>query len=396
MTTPWTGSADPRLICGPTTLITHLKSPPLVIGDQDLRGPATGVAHYSAAVTRALNSVGRAFQTIDAGTRGATPQRAGRWARAMRIGSRVAAWSGDKLCAPDIFREAQVYFDIWRRPLGLQCDGPPGIVHWTYPVPLRIEGWQNVYTIHDTIPLDHRDLTPIPIRRYRRLLTKTIELADRIVTVSAAAQADIERHFNPPPGFVVDLGEAVEINGERPKALPVGLVRRGYLLHCGTIEPRKNVVRLIKAWARSGAGMPLVLAGPCGWRSGPIVAQADEAGAIRLDYLPRDALLGLIAEARALLMPSLAEGFGLPVAEAMALGTPVVTSRHGALAETASGAALAVDPTDEVALATAIRRVAMDDILCKRLRQAGLARAPAFSIAAFARRLAAFYNDQGL
>jgi glycosyltransferase involved in cell wall biosynthesis len=363
---------------------------PLAVGDQRLRGPGTGVATYSDALTRALAGQGRRWVSLEPGE--AHPSRYGRWLRAARPGARQAWRSEDAIICADLFREAQVYFDIWRRPMEIVCPDEPGIVHWTYPVPLRLRGWRNVYTFHDTIPIDHPDLSPIARGRYRRMLNALIEGASRIVTVSEASKSDIERLFAPSPGFVVNLGEAVEVAHD-PAPLSAGLVAGRYLLHCGSIEPRKNVARLIEAWRTSGAEMPLVLAGPAGWRSGPILAASE--GVIHLDYLPRDQLLGLIASARALVMPSLAEGFGLPVAEAMALGTPVVTSAEGALAETAGGAALTVDPCDAVALAAALRRVAKDDLLCERLGASGKARSVAFSIEAFGRRLAAFYDEVG-
>jgi glycosyltransferase involved in cell wall biosynthesis len=99
----------------------------------------------------------------------------------------------------------------------------------------------------------------------------------------------------------------------------------------------------------------------------------------------------LIGHARALVMPSLAEGFGIPVAEAMTLGTPVATSDRGALAETAGGAALAVDPLDIAGLAAAIRRLAEEDALCLSLASAGRRNAARFTPARFAERLTRAY-----
>ncbi|QJU57611.1 glycosyltransferase family 4 protein [Sphingomonas sp. AP4-R1] len=362
---------------------------PIVIGDQKQRGPGTGVAVYSAALTAALDDAGRRWMAINADA--VQVSRSRRWLRAARPGSRKADWGDNAIEVPDLFREAQVHFDMWRRPLEIALSGPTGIAHWTYPVPIRIAGWRNVYTIHDTIPLDHPSLSPVASRRARRLLETLISSASRIVTVSRASQDDIERLFAPPSGFVVNLGEAVDVS-HTPMPLPAGLLPRDYLLCCGTVEPRKNISRLIEAWRSSGADLPLVLAGPAGWRSGPILAAA-KGDVIHLDYLARETLLSLVASARALVMPSLTEGFGLPVAEAMMLGTPVVTSAEGALAETAGGAALTVSPQNTTALAAALRRVAKDDLLCKRLAAAGGVRSTAFSIGAFGQRLAAFYDN---
>jgi glycosyltransferase involved in cell wall biosynthesis len=179
-----------------------------------------------------------------------------------------------------------------------------------------------------------------------------------------------------------------------PAALPEGLVPGGFLLVCGTVEKRKNVARLLDAYRRSKAPLPLVIAGPDGWGAGEIApVLAATPGAIRLPYLDRKTMRALIGHARALVMPSLAEGFGLPVAEAMALGTPVLTSNRGVLAETAGGAALAVNPEDTARLGTALARLAADDALCARLAEAGRRNAARFTPARFAERLTRAYAD---
>lgn len=213
----------------------------------------------------------------------------------------------------------------------------------------------------------------------------------RLMTVSEASRSDIARHFNCSPSLIAQLSEGVDVAHTPVASLPAGLRSRGYLLFCGSIEPRKNIVRLIAAWNDAGRPLPLVIAGPRGWKGEriDIVGQ----GAIHLDYLPRDTLLTLVRHARALLMPSLAEGFGLPVIEAMALGTPVVTSAVGALAETAGDAAVKVDPEDQLAISEAIRTIAADDALCYRLAEKGFERARDFSMVGFARRLTAFYEE---
>jgi len=323
--------------------------------------------------------------------------RAGRWLRALRPGVRVAhLLSGetepDLLVSPDIFRVAQVYFDVHRRPLKVRLPGPPGIMHWTYPVPLAAIGWHNLYTVHDVIPLHRPDLTHIDGRRYRRMLTRLGECATRFIAVSETARNEIIRVTACRPDFVIDCSLAVDTAPADAARLPEGLVPRGFLLVCGTVEKRKNVARALEAYRRSKVRMPLVIAGPDGWGAADIAPLlAATPGAIRLPYLDRPTLRALIGQARALVMPSLAEGFGLPVAEAMALGTPVVTSNRGALAETAGGAALAVNPEDTARLGTAFRRLAEDDALCAQLAAAGRRNADRFTPARFAERLTRAY-----
>ncbi len=270
-----------------------------------------------------------------------------------------------------------------------------GIMHWTYPVPLRMEGWINVYTIHDVIPLLRPDLTPIAQRRHRRLLGRIVAAADRIATVSEASRDEIVAALGCPPGLVQNTGQSVDAPaGGEPAQLPRGLVPGGYLLVCGSVEPRKNVARILDAYRQSGVAMPLVLAGPDGWNAAEIIAQiAATPNALRLGWQTRETIDALIGNARALLMPSLAEGFGLPVIQAMARAVPVVTSGAGALAETAGGAALLVDPLDTAELAAAIRGVSMDDALCARLAAAGRRRAEAFTPDRIAPRLERLYAE---
>jgi len=323
--------------------------------------------------------------------------RAGRWLRALLPGPgdaqlREGADERKLLVSPDVFRVAQVYFDVHRRPLKVRLPGPPGIMHWTYPVPLAAIGWHNLYTVHDVIPLRRPDLTHIDGRRYGRMLTRLAECAARFIAVSETARDEIVRVIGCPADFVIDCSLAVDATPADPAILPEALTPGGFLLVCGTVEKRKNVARLLEAYRASKLSLPLVIAGPDGWGAAEIAPLlAATPGTIRLPYLDRPTLRALIGHARALVMPSLAEGFGLPVAEAMALGTPVVTSNQGALAETAGGAALAVNPEDTARLATALHRLAEDDALCAALAAAGRRNAGRFTPARFAERLTRAY-----
>lgn len=333
----------------------------------------------------------------------AIPSRPARWARAAWPGpvrarptppppGFAAAWS-----ARDLFRLAQIRVDMHRRLLNVAVATPPAIMHWTTPLPLAMRGAANVYTIHDLIPMLHPGLTDTDPVRYARILGLVAARASHIVTVSEASRADIVAQLGVPPDRVtvtyqpLDLPAAV---GPPP--------RTGHMLFCGTIEPRKNLLRLIAAHRASGTGAPLILAGPDGWRAGeqlqgapvrPLEEQGSKPGGVwRAPWLPRPALLDLLRGARALLFPSLAEGFGLPIAEAMALGVPVLTSAGGATAEIAGGAALLVDPTDAAAIAAGITALDHDGDLRGRLIAAGLQRAAAFTPEACMRRLAPMYD----
>ena len=323
--------------------------------------------------------------------------RPGRWMRALMPGARATrtltdAGGQELLVAPDIFRVAQVYFDVHRRPLRVRLPGPSGIMHWTYPVPLAAIGWHNLYTVHDVIPLRRPDLTDIDGRRYHRMLARLRECAARFIAVSETARDEIVRVLSCPADFVADCSLAVDATPADPANLPAGLTPGNFLLVCGTVEKRKNVVRLLDAYRQSKASLPLVIAGPDGWGASDIAPLlAATPGAIRLSYLDRPTLRALIGYARALVMPSLAEGFGLPVAEAMALETPVITSNQGALAETGGGAALMINPEDTARLGAALRRIVDDDALCAELAAAGRRNADRFTPARFAERLTRAY-----
>ncbi|WP_419825566.1 glycosyltransferase family 4 protein [Sphingomonas sp.] len=351
----------------------------------------TGVSSYARALMAAA-ALGGWTPSIVHATRGqGAVARLARWATAASGRRRPLRLAGGDLVGDDIFRVAQIHFDWWRRPLVLDAPGPPGIAHWTYPLPLRIAGWANLYTIHDVIPLAQPELTSISPDRHRRLLSAIMHPAAGLVTVSAAAKADIVRATGCAPDFVTDCGQAALLP-EPDRETPAGLRRGGYFVYCGLIEPRKNLLRLIAAHARAATGLPLVIVGPDGWRAGPILAAIAAGGdVLRLSYQERPALAALIRDARALLFPSLAEGFGLPVAEAMTLGTPTLISRDPALVEVAGRAALSVDGEDVDAIAAGIARMASDDALRARLSTDGLARARDFSLDRFAERLGRLY-----
>ena len=362
----------------------------------------TGVSSYARELQRAHRTISEAHSLLSDrpvfdGPAPSPLGRAGRWLRALMPGirqARASATGENLLIAPDVFRVAQIYFDVHRRPLRVGVDGPPGIMHWTYPVPLMLAGWRNLYTVHDVIPLLHPELTHIDGARYQRLLDQLARYANRFIAVSETARREIIQATDCAPDFVVDCSLSVDATQPKIGNLPPPLTRGNFLLICGTVEKRKNVGRLLQAYRQSEVAMPLVIAGPDGWGASDIAGLIESTpGVIRLPYLDRHTVRILVSQARALVMPSLAEGFGLPVAEAMALGTAVATSDHGALAETAGGAALAIDPHDIAALAAGLRRLAMDDAFCASLAAAGRRNAERFTPARFAERLTRAYAE---
>lgn len=158
-------------------------------------------------------------------------------------------------------------------------------------------------------------------------------------------------------------------------------IDKPYVLAVGTLEPRKNLERLLEAWEGLGArgGHELVLVGPKGWEAEQILASAKSGGVRTLGFVSDDDLTALYAGASVFAYPSLYEGFGLPVLEAMQSGVPVLTSNVSSLPEVAEGAALLVDPLDVHAIRDGLATLLADPARRAELAEAGLRRARDFS-----------------
>ena len=271
-------------------------------------------------------------------------------------------------------------------------------------IPLVGRSGKYVVTVHDVIPLilpetftpRHRLVVRLALARVRRK-------ADLVVVPSHAVKRDVVRRVGLPGDRVVVTHEGCEprfrpVRSEgalRDVAARYGLPPR-YVLAVGTLEPRKNLTTLLEAFARLrrdgavDADLRLVLAGARGWLDEPIFATVRSLGledAVRFTgFVDDDDLPAVYSGAALFVFPSLHEGFGLPLLEAMACGVPVVTSNVSSMPEVAGDAATLVDPRDGEGLAAAIARSLRDAALRDRLREAGIARARQFSWEATARR----------
>lgn len=359
---------------------------------------STGVATYAQGLSRALPLISSRCAILEAWAQDDLPLR--RLAAALRPGTRsIHAEAGlqgspfARFVARDIYRRAHVHFSIYGRLLRIRPPAPAGVMHWTYPVPIVAEGWANIYTVHDLIPLKHPGLSQVSPARLTATLRQIAKVAARIVTVSSAASHELAQSGLLGGVEIVDAGQLVAPEEPSSLPLPCGLIAGNYLLFCGSHEPRKNLMRLLQAYAASCVSMPLVLTGPDGWDARPALDEITRApNVIYMPYLERAALVTLMANARALVAPSLAEGFGLPLAEAMALGVPTVASDIPSHREIARGASLLVDPHCTEDIATAIKRVVSDDVLAARLVAGGRASASRFGLEGFARRLSDIYQ----
>ncbi|TQL17607.1 glycosyltransferase involved in cell wall biosynthesis [Zymomonas mobilis] len=316
---------------------------------------------------------------------------------------------------PNIFNFSKTYYKSCNSFLNIDIKDKPEIMHWTHLIPIRSVGSVNFYTIHDLVPFTHPYADKSDKVMNWNMILKIIENGDHILTVSEASKRDIIRLFNAPESQVTNLYQAVDFEESlknRPKHLVerdvnglFGLEYGHYFLFYGAIEPKKNVKRLIEAYmAADCPDYPLVIVSSRSWSAEQDHALLEQLKGrdlpgkkkiIQLDYMSRSQLVSAVKGARALVFPSIAEGFGLPVAEAMCLGTAVISSTHPAIQEIAGDAAVLVDPYDVDALSEAISAMAEDDNLVKTLQERGPIQAEKFSMKNYQARLKAFYQKFG-
>lgn len=320
--------------------------------------------------------------------------------------------------ATDVFKRSQSAFKLWGEVSNVKMPVRPDLAHWTYPIPLRIKRVPNIYTLHDIVPLRLPYATLDHKRRYFNLLKKLDKVAEHFVTVSECSRRDLIDIVGIAPERITNTYQSVDIPAKyRDK--PIEQVARevegatnagykDYFLFWGSIEPKKNIGRMIEAYLASKVDTPLVMVGAQAWKSEQELRLLDSTDlqqfeiidrvisqkkrVIQLQYAPFSLLVSLIRGAKAALFPSLYEGFGLPALEAMLLGTPVLCSDTSSLPEVAGDAALMVDPYDTAAISQAIRQLDADADLRAELSRRGLKQAERFTPAVYRDNLAALYQ----
>jgi glycosyltransferase involved in cell wall biosynthesis len=294
----------------------------------------------------------------------------------------------------------------WALPWALRHDSC-ALVHYTYfdlpPLPRRTP---IVATCYDLEPIRHPDLFPAKVVWYYRLFSRGLRRADRIVTISHASARDIVQITGIPAErlLVAPLGVEPHFRPAGPSA--VAAIRRAhglperFVAYVGNTMPHKNLERLVQAMrhVRAACGpVPLVIAGAPDRYRPQVVAAAEAVGlgdGLRLlGRLDEADLPAFLSAAHVFAFPSLYEGFGLPVLEAMACGTPVVTSTRASLPEVTGDAATLCDALDVEGIGRAIVRLLTDDAAHARQRAAGLARAAAFTWARCAAAHRTLYLD---
>lgn len=279
-----------------------------------------------------------------------------------------------------------------------------GLVHGTVNVIPELAPGPTAVTVHDLSFLRHPDRLSTRRRQYLKwVVGRSARRAGHVIAVSRSTRDDLIELAGVPEEKISVIPLGVDPSFQPAASNPdesVPLDRRPYILHVGTLEPRKNVDVLVRAFARlrEATHLPhaLALVGARGWSYEPIFQLVNSLGLedhVRfVDYVDSADLPRWYTDADLFAFPSVYEGFGLPVLEAMACGLPVVTSDSSSLRELAADAALLVEPGSPEALEDAMRRILEDRSLRDRLRAKGLERAAHFSWEVTARETARVYE----
>lgn len=277
-------------------------------------------------------------------------------------------------------------------------------------LPFGIEG-KTIITVHD---LAYYDSSLNAYKRLdtlymRRMIRSSVARADGIIAVSENTKQDILRTLNPPKTTRIEVIHEAASEAFKPLHDENILVEcrkkfgldGPFFFYAGSISPRKNLARAVRAFARIAADIPhtFVITGGRRWRDGGFLDDLRKSGTADrvkiLGHVSREELVGLYNLADFSIYPSLYEGFGLPIIEAMSCGTPVACANSTSLPEVAGDAALFFDPLDETAMAAAISRLARDDDLRAEYGRKSLERAKNFSWQRTATEMIAFFDEIG-
>ena len=295
---------------------------------------------------------------------------------------------------------SQTVMPWWARQDGLDLFWSP-----LHRLPLVMPpGLARVVTIHDLV-WRHAGQTMRPLNRWldQSLMPQAVGTADRVVAVSASTAADIEREMPFAAGRVrtIHLG-AAELGEPGPRESLAELGLSGpYFLFVGTLEPRKNLGRLLDAWSRQppglGGGAVLAVAGGAGWGGVDVKAMVLRHGLEKrvrvLGFVSDQQLATLYAHALFLAMPSLYEGFGLPLLEATSRGVPVLTSDIASMPEVAGDAGLLVSPLDVNSIAKGLTQMLEDPKFRSELARRAVSNGQRFSWDRSARRTMEVFEE---
>ena len=276
-------------------------------------------------------------------------------------------------------------------------------------LPPTLPATRTLLTVHDLSFVRVPQAASPPLKAYLdQAVPQSVKKADHILADSQATKDDLMQLYKTPAAKITVLLCGVDARFQRitdPAAQQrvrekYGLGTVDYLLSVGTVQPRKNYSRVIRALAalrRQGHDLHYAIAGGSGWLEDEMhqtIAATQQENAVHLlGFVADDDLPALYSAARCLIIPSLYEGFGLPILEAMACGTPVITSSVSSLPEAAGDAAILVDPLDTDAICSAILRLETDRPLRTALTAAGEAHSRQFKWEKSARQLKSIYEQ---
>ena len=295
----------------------------------------------------------------------------------------------------------------WEQSSGVIAAQRAGIELLHSPVNVvSIGAWlPQVVTVHDLAFHHYPEQYPGMKQRYLRTMTRlSVRKARRVIAVSEATRQDVIAVYGVDPERVVTVPNGVDDSMQPLPEDELGRFRaeqslpEHFFLFLGTLQPRKNIEALVRAYATASMGIdwPLVIAGAQGWQYEQIYAQVQALGLgsqVRFaGHVPGEQLRHWYSAASILVYPSFYEGFGLPLLEAMACGTPVIGSNVSSLPEVIGDAGLQVDPRDVPALASEMLRLAADRELQQQLIERGLERAASFTWRETARQTVEVYR----
>ncbi|MCE2699151.1 MAG: glycosyltransferase family 1 protein [Nostocales cyanobacterium LE14-WE4] len=320
-------------------------------------------------------------------------------------------WLKGKLDFPD---NLQLYPNIYQIPIPVRLSnlfldylpqifphylqpilGKPNVFHGTNYTVYPYKNIQKVITIYDLSFIRYPEYTNSVVQQYTKRLIKCLEWTDLIITISESSKQDIINYLKVPAEKIFVTPLASQYNANFLSSLDLDKeveninynFSKPYLLFVSTIEPRKNINAIISAFnflkQRYKVEHQLVLIGKKGWNYEPIFTAIQNSPCKdeihHLDYLSNELVALFYSKADVFLYPSHYEGFGLPVLEAMKLGTPVITSNTSSIPEVTGNAAILIDPNDYMQLAEAILQVISDSQLRQNLINKGKIRADLFS-----------------
>ncbi len=297
---------------------------------------------------------------------------------------------------------------LWQRaqiPLNVETfTGRVDLYHATdFTLPPTRFKTRTLLTVHDLSFVRVPEAASPALKAYLdAVVPRSVRRADHVLADSQATKDDLIALYNTPAEKITVLLSGVDARFKRTETPAIRakyqIPERPYILSVGTVQPRKNYIRLITALAAlraSGHDVGLVIVGGKGWLEDPIYEAIRSTGMtdyVHMTGFADDAdLPALYSQALITALPSLYEGFGIPVLESMACGTPVLTSNVSSLPEVAGDAAIMVAPNDQDAITGALEQMITDAALRADLSRRGLERAQMFTWAAAARQLAGVY-----